>query len=202
MPQVLRFNLPYFKQITAKPSEFPLLCSDYLSIPRLRKLALFLLPSFLVQSADLDKPKAIKRDTDYLDGLRGVAAFIVVIQHFIQRPYPAFGFGYGSSAGNWHLLQLPFIRLMYSGGTMVAVFFVISGFALSSKGIQLIRGQSTSMFKVLSSTTFRRSVRLFLPSVTISFIAFLLQRMGYLNDHPAHRANNPLATKRSCTLCI
>lgn len=78
---------------------------------------------------------------------------------------------------------------------MVAVFFVISGFALSSKGVQLIRSQSPSLFRALASTTFRRSVRLWLPSVTVSFFAFLLQRMGLLTDHPLHHADTTLSTE-------
>ncbi|KAK2628500.1 hypothetical protein QTJ16_001603 [Diplocarpon rosae] len=158
-----------------------------LAVYRFQRLGLFLLPSFIARGgapADGEKAGAVKsRDTDFLDGLRGVASFIVVIHHLTRDPYQASQFGFGSSEDNWHVLQLPFLRLIYEGGAMVAIFFVVSGFALTSKGVQLIRSQSPSAFKVLASSTFRRSVRLFLPSVAVTFMAFLLQRMGRLKDH-------------------
>ncbi|KAL2068152.1 hypothetical protein VTL71DRAFT_16250 [Oculimacula yallundae] len=201
--RAVSMRLPYWDKL---PNNFPYI-SSYITIPRLRKLDLFLLPSFITQNgaySDGEKKKVIiKRDTDYLDGLRGVAALIVVFQHLIQVPYPAFvngrhliqvpypvyGNGFASTDENWHFMQLPFLRLTYTGGPMVAIFFVISGFALSSKGIQLIRSQSPSLFRVLASTTFRRGVRLWLPSIAVSFIGFLLQRMGLLVDDPAHLAD-------------
>lgn len=199
MPSVIRLRLPYWDKLYTNPAEGPLY-SEYITIPRLRKLGVFLVPSFLTQNGgppvDGEKVQATKtRDTDFLDGLRGVAAFIVVIHHLIKRPYPAYQEGFASADENWHLLQLPFLRLMYTGGTMVAVFFVISGFALSSKGIQLIRSRSPSLFRVLASATFRRSVRLWLPSISVSFFAFLLQRMGILVDHGLHRADTTLSTE-------
>ncbi|KAH7321739.1 acyltransferase family-domain-containing protein [Rhexocercosporidium sp. MPI-PUGE-AT-0058] len=199
MPPVIRMRLPYWDKISTSSLEPPIY-SEYFTLPRLRKLGVFLLPSFLTQnngtSVDGEKAQITKkRDTDYLDGLRGVAAFIVVVQHLIQRPYPAYQYGFASADENWHIFQLPFLRLVYSGGSMVAVFFVISGFALSSKGIQLIRSQSPSLYRTLASTTFRRSVRLWLPSVAVSFVAFLLQRMGLLTDHPLHHADTTWSTE-------
>ncbi|KAH7393408.1 acyltransferase family-domain-containing protein [Cadophora sp. MPI-SDFR-AT-0126] len=199
MPSSIRIRLPYWDKLYTNSPETPL-CSDLLTIPRLRKLGGFLIPSFITQTggatADGEKVQTSrKRDTDYLDGLRGIAAFIVVIHHLVKRPYPAYQDGFASTPQNWHLLQLPFLRLFYTGGTMVAVFFVISGFALSSKGIQLIRSQSPSLFRVVASATFRRSVRLWLPSVAVSFFAFLLQRMGLLTDHSQHRADTTLSTE-------
>ncbi|KAH9215729.1 acyltransferase family-domain-containing protein [Leptodontidium sp. 2 PMI_412] len=199
MPSVIRIRIPYWDKMHNSSLEPPIY-GEYLTLLRLRKLGVFLLPSFITQnsgtSPDGEKTQvAKKRDTDYLDGLRGVAAFIVVTQHFINRPYPSFQYGFASADEHWHFLQLPYLRLIYSGGVMVAVFFVISGFALSSKGIQLIRSQSPSVFRALASTTFRRSVRLWLPSLTVSFFAFILQRMGILVDHPQHRANTSWTTE-------
>jgi hypothetical protein len=58
-----------------------------------------LIPSFLQRSRETKKPTA------YLDGLRGVAAFMVFIYHTILDWYPTLSRGYGSSEpANSHYL--------------------------------------------------------------------------------------------------
>ncbi|KAK6584413.1 hypothetical protein PZA11_002637 [Diplocarpon coronariae] len=195
MPQIMSIRIPYWDKIPESTRH-----GGSRAVHRLQRLGLFLLPSFLTRGgapAVGEKAAAVKvRDTDFLDGLRGVASLIVVIHHLTRDPYQASKFGFGSSEENWHVLQLPFLRLVHEGGAMVAIFFVVSGFALASKGVQLTRSQSPSVFKVLASSTFRRSVRLFLPSVVVTFMAFLLQRLGLLKDHTKqHPVETSLATE-------
>ena len=120
------------------------------------------------------------RPTDFLDGLRGVAAVAVTIRHYTARPFPKVALGYGFR-DNYGFFQLPFIRIVYTGATMVSMFFIISGFVLSNKSIKLIRAQShAKLLQTLSSTTFRRAVRLFLPTLAASFLCYLAQRGGFL----------------------
>lgn len=95
----------------------------------------FLLPSF-VSSYFHPNPAARAKplhDTAYLDGLRGVAAFIVYLHH-TQLMYRFDSLqGYGSNPGANHILQLPFVRLLVAGQASVALFFAISVWSYPTK---------------------------------------------------------------------
>ena len=125
--------------------------------------------------------------TSYLDGLRGIAAFIVVLHHYtdLVGPYTAY---YGVDATEERpsaLIQLPFIRVIYSGRGMVHVFFVISGFVLSKKPLKLARAHNYGdLHTTLSSSIFRRGIRLYLPGAASTFIVFLLIRAGWSRQQP------------------
>ena len=63
---------------------------------------------------------------------------------------------------------------------MVHVFFVISGFVLSRKPLQLARNhQYDDLHKTLSSSVFRRALRLYLPAAFSTFFMMLLVRAGW-----------------------
>lgn len=77
-------------------------------------------------------------------------------------------------------MQLPFIRVIYSGRPMVHVFFVISGFVLSRKPLQLARNHKyADLHKTLASSVFRRPIRLYLPAAFSTFFMLLLIRAGW-----------------------
>lgn len=148
----------------------------------LHRVLLFLLPSFTQRYFAPQKEPAVekRRPTDYLDGVRGVASLVVFIFHWSAAAHPEVNSGYGQG-DNWSVLQLPFIRIFFSGAAMVAIFFVVSGYVLSQRCIVLIRQQSHGdLMKALASLTFRRAMRLFLPSIVSSFLAYLCQRAGML----------------------
>ncbi|KAK5661368.1 hypothetical protein OQA88_11267 [Cercophora sp. LCS_1] len=142
----------------------------------------FLLPSFIqsrIRSSSSDTITTKKPSpTTYLDGIRGLAALFVFICHltytcFVIAP------GYGYKTTNFHILKLPLIRLFYSGPPMVAVFFVVSGFALSLRPLRLARsGQHADLAETMASFIFRRPLRLFLPPAISTFIIACLLRLG------------------------
>jgi hypothetical protein len=92
-------------------------------------------PSFLHQPLPThnSRPPRALHSASYLDGLRGVAALIVFIDHFTIHCFENMKFGYGSSPENNHSIQLPILKLVYSGRASVGVFFVVIGFVLSYK---------------------------------------------------------------------
>ena len=80
-------------------------------------------------------------------------------------------------------LQLPFIRVLYSPRPMVHIFFIISGYVLSYKPLKQIHSQQLSaLTTTLSSSVFRRALRLFLPSIVTLFIMAIAVHFDISDD--------------------
>lgn len=169
------------------------------SISSTMRLNLSLLrPSFLGRH-QIKKPRRLHA-TSYLDGLRGVAALFVVFNHYVSQFFPGLQHGWrnddGGDGNNAWLIQMPVLRVVYSGRYMVTIFFVISGYVLSHKALGLARQrQFAPLLKSLSSSVFRRWLRLMLPALTSSFIGFLLVRAHFAlplySDWAAPKPLNP-----------
>lgn len=149
------------------------------------RIAFALLPSFVQSRIRQDEDVRPKQayPTAYLDGMRGLAALFVFFCHF---SYGCFnitkGWGYEWEDGtvNNYFLQLPILRLLYCGPPMVCIFFVISGYALSLKPLRLMRAHSWSeLTTTLTSSIFRRGMRLFIPCFISTFIVVLLVQLGF-----------------------
>lgn len=138
-------------------------------------------PSFLDRTTNAKPP----HPTVWLDGLRGFAAFFVFVYHFQHLFHTKYLLGYASNEGkddHW-LIQLPIIRLIFTGGPMVSVFWVLSGVSLSLKPIQLARGQAwDKFFDTMFSSVFRRMLRLYLPCLVVQLCVLLATLLG-LYDH-------------------
>ena len=118
-----------------------------------------------------------------LEGLRGVAAIVVVIFHALLIFYEYMVFG-PSVASTQHmglednLFGSPF-RIFFAGTFAVAIFFVLSGFVLSigflSKGKKII----------LQKLALKRYLRLMLPALASVMIAWLLITIGFSHNAQA-----------------
>jgi peptidoglycan/LPS O-acetylase OafA/YrhL len=128
---------------------------------RTRPTALLCLISSFLQPRSASQSHRVHA-TSYLNGLRGYASIVVFIFHAF-RP-----------ADHW-LLRLPFIRILFEGGHgMVAIFFVISGYALSYRMLEMIRArQSSQLLHALASSMFRRFFRLHGSTGVATFISML-----------------------------
>ncbi|KAI0533683.1 hypothetical protein GGR58DRAFT_98146 [Xylaria digitata] len=124
--------------------------------------------------------------TSYLDGLRGLAALIVCVCHYTEENHPNLTTWYGvfpnpalALEPSW--IQLPFVRVIFSGRPMVHLFFVISGFALSVKALAAIRERKfEKCHSILASAAFRRPIRLCGPPVVSMVFIVLFIRAGWL----------------------
>jgi acyltransferase-like protein len=167
---------------------------------------LFLLPTFILT---LIRPSAVERQlrkTSFLDGLRGVAALLVVVLHqmgrmsyWYSRPYYLEPYEEGENPQDFmSFLQLPIIRVFCSGSAMVPVFFVISGYVLSFRSVQIIRGIGTktspserysslgALAETLFSSVFRRGFRLYLPCIAGIFLFECQDAIGMFHfEHTA-----------------
>jgi peptidoglycan/LPS O-acetylase OafA/YrhL len=155
----------------------------------LQRVVFGLLPSFVQQRIRPNLTKSQRRrPTAYLDGLRGVASFIVFMGHYTEEnlgwytePYGLYEDGAKSSP-----LQLPFVRVLYSARPMVHIFYIISGYVLSYKPLKQIHAQQFSaLTTTLSSSVFRRALRLFLPSFVTLFIMATALYCGFSDSRYA-----------------
>ncbi|KAI9712020.1 MAG: hypothetical protein M1820_001728 [Bogoriella megaspora] len=130
-------------------------------------------PTFISRAVT---PKKNLRRTAWLDGLRGFAAFLVYWHHHQLWAHDAISansifenqFGYD---GKYYFACLPGVRTFFTGGHYsVTVFFVISGYVLSTKPMSLIQNaEYTKLGDNISSALFRRWLRLFLPVIATTF---------------------------------
>ncbi|KAF8857710.1 hypothetical protein BDZ45DRAFT_427548 [Acephala macrosclerotiorum] len=157
----------------------------------LQRMAFSLLPSFVQKKIRPGLAKSSRlHPTSYLDGLRGVASFIVFMGHYTEEnlgwwtePYGLYEDGAPSSP-----FQLPFLRVIYSARPMVHIFLIISGFVLSYKPLKQIHAhQYSALANTLSSSIFRRALRLFLPSFVTLFIMAVALNYGISDDRYADR---------------
>lgn len=124
--------------------------------------------------------------TDYLDGLRGLAA-VMVFQHHIFVWLGSIlndhfhGFG---EAGRYYFISLPGIRLVYSGGgAAVSIFFILSGFVLAQNLLRLHQaGEKRQFHSALVSAVVRRPFRLYLPCWIIGLICAFVKHVPCFYD--------------------
>lgn len=118
---------------------------------------------------------------DYLEGLRGLAALVVVLHHFATLFFPAIVFGYSAKAHTpyEYLIYSTPLNIFFSGHFAVCIFFVLSGFVLSRSYFR--SGGDTAFIRSLAV---RRYFRLLLPVALSIFIGYLFMKLNilYLQD--------------------
>ncbi|KAJ5626782.1 acyltransferase 3 [Penicillium herquei] len=130
--------------------------------------------------------------TLWLDGLRGIASAIVAVLHAAEwEPSSILGFLNNSywddpPGENRHIIQLPPIRLLFAGSSMVSLFLVISGYAVS---IPIIASRdehalNLRFFHRICSASTRRVLRIYLPTMTILLISHFLYFMDVYHWDP------------------
>lgn len=149
----------------------------------LSKLTIALTPSFLQHWVGGQPPQQSRlHGFAALDGVRGWACLLVFNFHFLFTYTWKVAVGWGFAGENFGILHLPIIHLLISGHIMVAIFFVLSGYVLSYKPLKLMRSRSwDQVFTTLASATFRRGLRLYIPSIVGIFFVFVAVRLGVYN---------------------
>nr|WP_145164884.1 acyltransferase [Paenibacillus terrae] len=117
----------------------------------------------------------MKTKIAYLDGLRGLAACVVVVSHFFQVFAPSV------FEGKPEIAHFPFeglaartpLNLMFSGNFSVCVFFVLSGYVLSWR--YFLTKDKMHIF----ASALRRFFRLAIPASLSVLLAFAVMRLGW-----------------------
>lgn len=143
-------------------------------------------------------PERTLSDTAWLNGLRGLAAFLVMMSHYsdaflspmCEAPFGALVLEDSGYSNVWYFYKgqrlwapwrLPILRVfMSNGGGQVAVFFVISGFVLTCG--PLAESDYAKLYRSLGSSTLRRWSRLYLPCGIVSFIYLLVENFKHLGE--------------------
>jgi peptidoglycan/LPS O-acetylase OafA/YrhL len=115
----------------------------------------------------------MKEKIHCLDGLRGLAAFVVLLHHFILAFYPRFQF-------TEPIYFTPF-NLFYNGGFSVSIFFVLSGYVLSYKFFQ------SKDLNILAASATKRYFRLLLPVLGSVTLAYFLLKFGLFTNVEASK---------------
>ena len=125
----------------------------------------------------VESPHKPLRRTAYLDGLRGFAAFLVYWHHHELWAHDATsqnalfenGFGYEKK---YYFAPFHGVRTFFTGGHFaVSIFFVVSGYVLSTKSVSLIQaGDYAKLGETLASSLFRRWLRLYIPLICTTFL--------------------------------
>ena len=119
----------------------------------------------------------------YLDGLRGIAALMVVLTHLRLLLYPRYPDPrFLQTNAPQHLPyefileKFPFMIFLIGGSLSVYIFFVHSGFVLSYKYIR------TEDPRVLISMAVRRVFRLGIPVAVAVFFAYAIMRLSLMRN--------------------
>jgi peptidoglycan/LPS O-acetylase OafA/YrhL len=113
----------------------------------------------------------IGRDS-HLDGLRGIAAFVVVATHSLSAFRPNLVFGSPTDWSSWLFLRTP-LALVTNGFGAVAIFFMLSGYVLTKKYFLTI--PSLGMF---AEDLSKRFMRLYLVALPASLAAVAMMLAG------------------------
>lgn len=190
-------SLPTDRFLTQRSPEshhrFSISTAGILTTAMLMNALRFLRPSFLYSGHGVNnKPHKIQ-PTTYLNGVRGFAALCVFFQHYLVKYFKFLDNGYLSKPEETRYLQLPFIRLIFTGRFMVANFFILSGFVLSCKPLRLLRKRDPSLLDCLASSVFRRVPRLFLPLIPPMVVTAFCNYNHWYVDQPEARPIDPNA---------
>jgi len=118
----------------------------------------------------------------YLDGLRGIAALIVVFHHFVLLLYPQLNYGDETDYMATKIATLP-LNILYNGDFAVCLFFVLSGYVLSYK--YLLKNDPVILIGYAAKRYFR-----LMPLIASSVIViYILSRFDLL---PIQKLNDKL----------
>ena len=117
---------------------------------------------------------------NYLEGLRGIAALMVVLYHFFAIFYPVITTGPSTGPSHAKLLERLFYGLplgfIQNGSFAVVIFFLLSGFVLSYNYF------SKKSNKQLINQSLKRYIRLAIPVFVSVMVGYTLLYLGLFRN--------------------
>ncbi|KAJ5831953.1 hypothetical protein N7474_000264 [Penicillium riverlandense] len=126
-------------------------------------------------SAKGDPRKSVK----WIDGLRGIASFLVVMTHLARAwDYDLFSPRDNENASP-RVLQWVVLRIPWQGRIGVTIFAFLTGYVCALKPIKLSRaGDKQAAFTTIAKSAFRRPPRLILPATIALLISWTVAQFG------------------------
>ncbi|KAF2273461.1 uncharacterized protein EI97DRAFT_436110 [Westerdykella ornata] len=155
--------------------------------PQLSHLRRSLLPS--ADSSSAGARRDGRQNVTWVEGVRGVASFFVVVTHLCRAWDYSLWFPRDSEDAAPRLLQLPFLRLPWQGRIGVTMFAFLTGYVCAIKPLRQAKsGNTSAALSTLAKSAFRRPPRLILPSTIAILVAWFFAQIGGFTV--AHRCDS------------
>ncbi|KAJ5381489.1 uncharacterized protein N7496_003917 [Penicillium cataractarum] len=120
-----------------------------------------------------------RKSVKWIDGLRGIASFLVVLTHLARAwDYDLFS-PRDTEDAIPRILQWPILRIPWQGRLGVTIFAFLTGYVCALKPLKLSRaGDTTSAFTTIAKSAFRRPPRLIFPATIALVISWTVAQFG------------------------
>ena len=130
---------------------------------------------------------------DYLDGLKGIACFLIFVHHFLLLTFPAVHSGEKAPSylnGLDTALSESPLSVIFNGNFLLCLFCVISGVVISLQVMNL------SDKDKLASIVAKRYFRLMLPVIPIALVVFIFSHIGAFPIWESGYYNGPISFEK------
>lgn len=130
-----------------------------------------------------------KEKIEYLEGIRGLGAVMVMMSHFMVGFYPALYSGNVAEIHTVNGIELAIVKsplnIIYGGNFAVCIFFILSGYVLTYKYFK------TYEQSIIIASASKRYLRLLLPVAFSVLFSYILMRFSlYYNQQAAILSNS------------
>jgi peptidoglycan/LPS O-acetylase OafA/YrhL len=140
------------------------------------------------------KPKIENGGLLFLDGLRGSAAFYVMVGHARWLLWEGNSEGFQKHPGSYSILNkslMHFFSLFKYGHEAVLFFFVLSGFVIHLRYARRMAEQGMAAKFDWGAFVWRRARRLYPPLLAAMLLALILDTIGKANGFAIYSQNTP-----------
>ena len=141
-----------------------------------------------------NKPKAENSGLLFLDGLRGLAAFYVMVGHARWLLWEGYSGGFQKHPGSYSTVNkalMYFFSLFRYGHEAVLFFFVLSGFVIHLRYARCIAEQGMAAKFDWAAFVWRRARRLYPPLLAAMGLALILDSIGKAIGFAIYSQNTP-----------
>lgn len=133
------------------------------------------LPPLPWQPSDPNVRGDPRKSVKWIDGLRGIASFLVVLTHLARAwDYELF-YPRDTEEASPRILQWPILRIPWQGRIGVTIFAFLTGYVCALKPIKQARaGDHLASFTSVAKSAFRRPPRLILPATLAMVISWVM----------------------------